>query len=317
MFPGRREGPYGRPMTRLTRGTGRDRVVARATALLLLGLLAGCTAGDGDSGSAEDRAAGLSEAAPDAVGDAAAGTAAGGDAAAAQAEAGLRQQIVRAEVQVSVPDPTAATDDVIALVTAVGGRVDARDELRGVDGDESSARLVLRVPADELDDVIDALADIGDVERVQQTSDDVTTTAQDLDARIRATEISVARMQELLAGATTTSDLLEVESALSERQASLESMEAERAGLAEQVALSTLTLSLTTPDDAAAQADGPDGFLGGLAAGWDALVAVLRGTLVVVGALLPWAVLAGAVLAAGLLARRVLRRRRRPGVTGR
>lgn len=288
--------------------TGRNGAALLATAAMMLGLLAGCTSGD-SAGTGSEVVA--DEAGPDSGGAAADQAVAGArDDAEAQSEAGLRQKIVRAEVDVAVPDPAAAAEDVIALVTAVDGRVDERDEHRGTDGTESSARLVLRVPADDLDEVIDALGDVGTVGRVQQSSDDVTTTAQDLDARIHAMQISVARMEALLSSAASTTDLLSVESALSDRQASLESMTAQRDQLAEQVALSTLTVSLTVPVAGVVQESAdPGGFAGGLAAGWDALVAVLGGLLVVLGAVLPWAALAALVLGAGLLVRQAVRRR--------
>jgi hypothetical protein len=139
----------------------------------------------------------------------------------------------------------------------------------------------------------------------------VTGTAQDLDARIRATQISVQRLEDLLARATTSADVIAAEQTLSERQSSLEQLESERARLAEQVALSTLTIRISA-DPAALQvaAEDEDGFLDGLAAGWDALLAALRVALVVIGAVLPWAALGGLVLAVVLGVRRWLRARR-------
>ncbi|MFM8893961.1 MAG: DUF4349 domain-containing protein, partial [Actinomycetales bacterium] len=51
---------------------------------------------------------------------------------------------------------------------------------------------------------------------------------------------SITRLQTLIDQATTTADLIEAEVALSDRQAELDSLRAQRAYLADQVGMSTL-----------------------------------------------------------------------------
>jgi hypothetical protein len=118
----------------------------------------------------------------------------------------------------------------------------------------------------------------------------------------------VARLQALMDGAATTEALLAAERALSERQAQLESLQSQRALLADQVELSTLSVHLHP--FGVAPAGGPDGFLDGLSTGWRALVSTLGAAVVVLGILLPWLVVVG-VLAAGVLVP-IRRLRRRP-----
>jgi Domain of unknown function (DUF4349) len=136
---------------------------------------------------------------------------------------------------------------------------------------------------------------------------DVTSTAVDLDARISALQASVARLQALIEGAASTQALLEVERALSERQEKLESLQSQRALLADQVELSTLTVHLEPAG--VAPAGGPDGFLEGLGTGWRALVTVLGAAVVVLGILLPWLAVAALVTGAVLVPIRMVRRR--------
>jgi hypothetical protein len=88
------------------------------------------------------------------------------------------------------------------------------------------------------------------------------------------------------------------EKALSERQEELESLQSQRALLADQVELSTL--SVYVRPFGVAPAGGPDGFVGGLATGWRALVSTLGAVVVVLGVLLPWLAVA-AVVTAGVL----------------
>ena len=81
-------------------------------------------------------------------------------------------------------------------------------------------------------------------------------------------------------------DLITAESALSERQAELDSYRQQLESLEGQVAMSTLTVSLVTSTEVA-EAD-PAGFGDGLATGWSGLIATLNGLVVAIGFLIPW-----------------------------
>jgi hypothetical protein len=108
--------------------------------------------------------------------------------------------------------------------------------------------------------------------------------------------------------AASTAALLDAEKALSERQAQLESLQSQRALLADQVELSTLSVHLRP--FGVAPAGGPDSFADGLGTGWRALVSALSATVVALGILLPWMALAALITAAVLVPIRVMRRRR-------
>ncbi|QGH70142.1 DUF4349 domain-containing protein [Pseudactinotalea sp. HY158] len=221
-----------------------------------------------------------------------------------------RQVITTASATVEADDPAAAADDLADRATGLGGWVDGRHTWAG-EGDASgppSASLALRIPAEELAVVIEGLADLGRVQEVSQTSEDVTAEVVDLDARIEALRISTDRLREIMAGATESSDLLEAEAALSERQAELESHLSRREYLAGQVEMSTLTVDLV-PTAGPAQVDA-GGFVGGLATGWNALLSFVSSLLVVAGALVPWVVVVGVPVVVVLLLVRRRRRRR-------
>ncbi|UCN15852.1 DUF4349 domain-containing protein [Cellulomonas iranensis] len=289
------QGPARRPSPR----RGRAALLALVLAALALG---GCSSGD-DGGA--------SEAAPAADGAVRAGEDPGVDTAdvAADGTASGQQVVQTAHVTMLAPDPVAAGHAVVALVERVDGRVDARSERSGDDaGDPGSAELTVRVPASAMSTIADDLREIGDVRDFQLETEDVTGAAQDLDARVAATELSVARMSDLLARATTNADVISAEKALTERQATLEQLRAERARLADRVALSTVSLVVYAPD-AAPEQTAPATFLDGLGTGWSSFTAAVRGALVVLGVLLPWA-LAGGVVVALVLAWQ--RRRRAP-----
>jgi hypothetical protein len=270
-----------------------------AVAALALALLAGCS-GSGSSSSSADSAGGAGPAV------APAGPAGPSDSTPD------RQVVTTASASVEVKDPAVGAQRVSELVESAGGRVDERTE-QAASGDnggqQAVADLVVRVPADAVTKLLADLEDVGDVANVSVSRSDVTAKAVDLDARISALQTSVGRLQALMGDAASTADLLTAEKALSERQADLESLQSQRALLADQVELSTLTVHLTP--FGVARPGGPDGFLDALGTGWRALVSALRAAVIVLGVLLPWLVVAALVTAAVLLPIRRIRRMRR------
>lgn len=286
------------------------------TALCLLVALTACSASSG----ADESLAGPQAAYDAPAGRADGGGAADGDDAALEDGPDDGQQVVQtAHVNMTAEDPVAAAREVVTLVTGLDGRVDARYE-RAASGahDLGSATLTVRVPSKAMATLPDDLGEIGEVQDYLVETENVTNAAQDLDARITATELSVERMSALLARASSSSELIEAESALTERQANLERLRSERARLADRVALSTVDVEIWAPADAPQPLDDdPPTFLDGLETGWDAFTATVRGVLVVLGVLLPWLVVAGLVTGVVLAVRRRRRATRpAPPVTG-
>jgi hypothetical protein len=273
------------------------RSLGTAAAALAVALLVGCS---GPSGTNSSGADGGGAVAPE--------QAAPGDQGAPAETDADRQVVTTATASLAVEDPADGAQQLSELVESVGGRVDERTEHAGSgENGRASADLVVRVPADELTGVLADLEEFGDVESVSVSRSDVTATVVDLDARISALQTSVARLQALMGEAATTADLLAAEAALSERQKELESLQSQRALLADQVELSTLRVHLAP--FGVAPAGGPDTFLDGLGTGWRALVTAASAAAVGLGVLLPWLAVAGLVTAGVLVAVRATRRR--------
>ncbi|MDF9875695.1 DUF4349 domain-containing protein [Cellulosimicrobium cellulans] len=290
------------------------RPLAVVAGLLLGGaLLAGCSASSGDmaSLSADDGGA-VSDAAggggADAAEDVSSGIAPGDEDAVAAAE---REIVTTGSVTVVADDPAAAADAVADLAESAGGRVESRRQSEPEGDARASAELTIRVPSTQTTATVDALDQVGEVRDLSIEAVDVTGTARDLDARVDALTTSVERLRTLMGDAATTADLLAAEQELTTRQAALESLQSQRAALTDQVSMSTLHVTVVevVPTERLA----PGGFLGGLQNGWNALLTALNGLVVVLGALLPWLVVAGVVL---LVVRWVLRRFRRRAQDG-
>jgi len=220
-----------------------------------------------------------------------------------------RKEVVTGSVDITAGDPIAAAGRVADQVRAVDGRIDSRTEQPGTDDTDPSATLTVRVPADRTDTFVDGLGGVGEVTRVSTNRDDVTMQWEDLDARIKALQASVDRLRALIATASSTADLIDAEEALGSRQGELDSLTAQQRHLDDQVALSTLTISITAPDNGSGD-DGPDNFLDGVVAGWNSLVDWLQDAIVFVGKAIPWLGFLVVLGALGWLVRRLTHRPR-------
>lgn len=204
-----------------------------------------------------------------------------------------RQVITTGSISVTVDRPRQSAGKLSAYVESLGGRVDSRTE--DGRGDDASASLQVRVPADQVSTMIERVKAYGTVDNVSLQNEDVTSVSQDLDARIDALKISVDRLQAILAAADTSKEVIAAERALTERQEQLESLQSQQRSLAGQVELSTLSVDLTQ----AAKADSvePGGFTGGLRDGWNGLVSTVNTVVEVAGVILPWALVIAALAA--------------------
>jgi hypothetical protein len=282
-------------------------VLTLAAATLIL--LAGCTAGSGSSTPAGPAPAipipqnGGTQEGGTKQGDA------GSDAADPTKGLAAGDQVITSGwISMTVGDPTATSNDAVTLVEQKGGHIDNRTEQAATDSQPASAQLTIRVPADAVDETLEALKKLGHVESVSLNQSDVTAQVNDLDARISAYQASVARLQALLSSAASVSDLVELETALSTRQADLDSLVSQRTSLGDQVDYSTIDLQLLTKGKLPSGA--PGDFWGGLGVGWAALVAAAGGVTVAFGVALPWLVILAAIAAVILLIVRLSTRKK-------
>ena len=216
--------------------------------------------------------------------------------------------VITAELVLTVDEPSTTAGEIIDLVREVGGSLALREESRDPEGTEAGSRVVLRIPSDEFDAVLPRIIELGKQDSLSVQRVDVGDQIVDLDARITALQTSVDRLLELMSRAGTTESLLAIEQALSDRQASLDSLTAQRQLLGDQVSYATLSISLFPPGIVADPA--PDTFWEGLLMGWSSLVTAGSAVLVGLGVLLPWLVVAAFL--AGLVVVIVRRIRRAP-----
>jgi hypothetical protein len=192
-----------------------------------------------------------------------------------------RDIVTTGSLQMVVAEPAQVADRLVSAVTDAGGRVDSRSERSG--SSSPVVDLVLRIPADKVDGVLADAKKLGAVESMSIVHTDVTSQRVDLDARIEALQTSVNRLLELMGRAGSVADLLAAESSLTQRQAELDSLRAQRAALRDQISDATINVNLSAKPTVTRT-----GFLGALERGWQSLIATVHGVVVTVGFLLPW-----------------------------
>ncbi|MFE6733559.1 DUF4349 domain-containing protein [Microbacterium sp. NPDC057650] len=277
-------------MNRMRRGL----VAVVFLSALMLGA-SGCTAMGGSSGGTANSDAQSAQDAGGSVSEQASGPDEAKDSAV----------VTTGRMLFTADDPLDAADQATKIAFDAGGRVDARNDDAGGSGAAARAEVVLRIPADDLEDARAALKKLGELEETSFSAEEVGATQRDLDARITTLRTSIARYTEWLGSAQKTSDLIELEQAISERQGELESLTAQKRDLDDRVAMATVTVTFASVYVPPQQA--PRNPAEAMAAGWTAFVAFWSALGIALAFLLPWLV---AVALIGLVVLWLVRRRR-------
>jgi len=220
---------------------------------------------------------------------------------------GVTRSLVRtAQLSVDADDPVAATRRVRAAVVGAAGTVSQESST------DSGAQLTIRVPADRLDQLIDSIAGLGHVTNRTSQVVDATEDVVDLGARVASQRASVDRVRALLSEARSIGDVVAIESELTRREADLDSLTGRLNALKDQVALSTLVVDVEKAPITKTDPPQPNGFLAGLAAGWEGLQAAASATGAVVGFLVPFLPVVAVLLGLVWVGRRIARTRRTP-----
>ena len=140
-------------------------------------------------------------------------------------------------------DYDAARAALDAALAEAGGYLESSDEYAN-SGSRRSLSLTLRVPQENYESFLAAVAATGNVTYKSQQAEDVTTQYMDIEARLDSLKEQRARLQELKASADNLSDLLQIESSLSDVQYQLESYQSQLDWYSRQVECCTVYLSL-------------------------------------------------------------------------
>ena len=152
-------------------------------------------------------------------------------------------------VAVEVADFESARSNLTTTVQGYGGYVsDSREDRREIDNETwTRGEVVLRVPSEDFDALVDDARALGEVQSVETNSRDVTDQLVDIEARLENLRAEREQLRTLYDQANTTEDVLAVQRELSDVQQEIERLEARQQSLEDQVAYSTLTVRLSEP----------------------------------------------------------------------
>ncbi len=157
---------------------------------------------------------------------------------------GDRIDVVRnGSFSLEVADVEASLTKLTGIVKSQGGYVSG--SYRYTDASMPYLTVTFRIPAASFDASVLALRSEGTVLSEQISTYEVTMQLVDLEARLRNLRASETALLELMTQATTVSDVLAVQTQLTAVRSDIESYDAQRAALADQVAMTTISVTIS------------------------------------------------------------------------
>jgi hypothetical protein len=153
-----------------------------------------------------------------------------------------RKIVQTTTVDVGVKDVARTFTDIIAAADAGGGFVS--QSVFSNSGDDKSADLTIRVPADQYQTVLGKVRGMGEVSNEGSDANDVTEEYTDLQARLRTLEATEQRYLELLGRADNINDILTVQDRLDGVRGQIEQTQGRIELLDHMTELATITVHL-------------------------------------------------------------------------
>lgn len=167
-----------------------------------------------------------------------------GSQSAPKAAAAPRMIAYWVTMTVEVKEFDAAKEKMLKLVADAGGYV-AEASSAETPNQPRRADVTVRVPADKLSSVLEGLRGLGRVANEQLSSEEVTAQVVDLEARLRNSRATEARLIRVLRERTgKVGDILAVEREIARTREEIERMEAQRKNLVARVELATVSVTL-------------------------------------------------------------------------
>lgn len=152
---------------------------------------------------------------------------------------GERMIIKTGYVRLSVSNITSAYQQLINLALSFKGYV------YGSKGYEGGVTVELRIPSSRFEEAMLAVQQIGRVESISISTQDVTEQIIDLRSRLNASRALESRLLQLLNRAVTVDDVLKIEEQLARVRADIERMDAQLKGLMGRVEYASITIELS------------------------------------------------------------------------
>ena len=221
------------------------------------------------------------------------------DAAAAQGQRSTSSAkiIYTANLSLESKDYDAARAALDAALAEAGGYLESSSEYSDA-GNSRSVSLTYRVPQQNYENFLAAVAEAGNVTYKNQQADDVTAQYMDVETRLENLKNQRTRLQQLQQQADNLSDLLEIESSLTDVQSQIESWQSQMDWYNDQVEECTVYVSLSEVNTYSPPSEGfGSRFVSALSAGWQNFVDGLQQVIVALAGAWPVVVIAAAACA--------------------
>jgi hypothetical protein len=157
--------------------------------------------------------------------------------------AATRNLILTANVSLKTQDPWASADKARAIATGLGGDVLAMSQTG--QGENRSALLTVRVPADRFDEALRQIKLLeGEVQNSSVDAKDVTEQFTDLQARLVAKQAEEQRYLQLFPQAKTVDETLKIDAALGNVRMQIEQLQGQINLIKSRTEYSTITMSI-------------------------------------------------------------------------
>ena len=202
--------------------------------------------------------------------------------------------IYTADLSIETKDYDQSLQQLNETLDDADGYMESSSEYTDSTDNTRTLSLTLRVPEEAYRAFLGAAENVlGSVIRKSESADDVTTQYMDIEARLDSLTAQRSRLQELQSGADNLSDLLQIESSLSDVQYQIESYQSQLNWYSQQVSYCTVNITLdevetltTGTSFAARLADAAKNGWSNFTAGAQAVVVFLMGAwpAIVIGA---------------------------------
>ena len=155
----------------------------------------------------------------------------------------VRKIVYSADMTVTVDDPAAALNALLEKAEALGGYVSGSYSTTDEAG-TNYAYSTLKVPADQLEALVTAANALGKVNDYRLSSDDISQSYYDIQARLNNAKAEEQQLLEILAKCETVEDILAVRQSLTSVRADIESYTAQMKLWDNLVAYATLNITI-------------------------------------------------------------------------
>lgn len=152
------------------------------------------------------------------------------------------------DMSVETEDMDTLLSQINARIEELGGYVEAQQIFNGSVYSSRryrSAELTVRIPAEQLEQFTDRMADVSNITRTNKAVENITLSYVATESRVKALETEQTRLLELLAQAQSMADILTIEERLTDVRAELEQVTSTLRVYDNQVSYSTVNLEIS------------------------------------------------------------------------